>query len=95
MPIYFFLDFINTGKYEIIPAKNGIPQIWAGYTSSRFPSYFCIFFVNMEMSGINIEIRTGPDGIFSFSSLRITLAIRWINTDALYSTIQSFLRSVI
>jgi hypothetical protein len=41
--IYFFLDFINTEKYEIIPAKNRIPQIRAGYTSSRFPSYFCIF----------------------------------------------------
>ena len=40
MPIIFFSKFY---KYGIIPAKNRIPQIRAGYTPSRFPSHFRIF----------------------------------------------------
>jgi len=54
-------------KYGIIPAKNGIPQIRARYTPSRFPSHFRKY-GNGRDKYRNTN-RTGRDFFRPFSSL--------------------------
>ena len=52
-----------------------IPQIRAGYTLSRFPSHFHIFFVNTETDRINIKIWAGRDASLVTSQRHPTIQV--------------------